>query len=125
MGASVAVYEDFDAFLSHEMDAVVLANLFHEHAPYAIQCLARGLHVFSECLANGTMAEGVALIRAAEKSGAIYMLAENYPQMLFAREMKDICDSGTLGKILYAEGEYNHPFNPNDREFRQQYIYCE
>ena len=71
-------YTDFDKFIEHEgLEAVLLANYFHEHAPYAIRCLEKGIHVLSECASNGTMAEGVALVRAAEKSNAIYMLAEN------------------------------------------------
>lgn len=124
LGEDVAVYEDFDSFIEHDMDAVILSNFFHEHAPYAIKCLERGIHVFSECISNSTMAEGVALIRAAEKSSAIYMLAENYPQMKFNREMKRICDGKTLGKILYAEGEYNHPIDDeNDSEFSRMYMY--
>ncbi len=98
LGEDVAVYENFDEFIEHDMDAVVLANFFHEHAPYAIKCLERGIHVFSECISNSTMAEGVALIRAAEKSNAIYMLAENYPQMKFNREMKRICDEKSWEK---------------------------
>ena len=120
---SVAIYEDFDAFLQHDMDAVILANYFHEHAPFAIKCFERNLHVYSECISNGTMAEGVALIRAFEKSSSIYMLAENYPQMLTNRELKRLCDSGTLGKILYAEGEYNHPVGAMDIAFKKQYTY--
>jgi predicted dehydrogenase len=60
------------------------------------------------------MAEGVALVRAAEKSKAIYMLAENYPYMIFNREMRRVYRSGTLGKALFAEGEYNHPMSPGD-----------
>ncbi|MBO5755759.1 MAG: Gfo/Idh/MocA family oxidoreductase [Clostridia bacterium] len=109
LGKDIAVYEDFDKFIEHDMDAVVIANFFHEHAPYAIKCLEKGIHVYSECLSNGTMAEGVALVRAAEKSKAIYMQAENFPNMLFNREMKRVYEGGTLGKLLYAEGEYNHP----------------
>lgn len=120
---SVAVYEDFDSFIEHDMDAVVLANYFHEHTPYAIKCFERGIHVFSECISNGTMAEGVELIRAAEKSNSIYMLAENYPNMIFNREMKRICDNKTLGKIIYAEGEYNHPGDPMEIEFKKRFNY--
>ncbi len=125
LGRDIAVYEDFDKFLDHGLDAVVLANFFHEHAPYAIKCLERGIHVYSECISNGTMAEGVALVRAAEKSDAIYMLAENYPNMLFNREIKRVCEGGTLGKILYAEGEYNHPFNLMNTESFKNTFYFE
>lgn len=111
-----AVYNDFDEFIEHPMDAVVLANFFAEHAKYAIRCLEKNIHVLSECASNGTMADGVVLVRAAEKSSAIYMLAENYPFMLFNKEMKRVYEGGTLGKILYAEGEYNHPFDVYDGE---------
>ena len=125
LGIGVPVYEDFDEFLELKPDAVVLANYFHEHAPHAIKCFEKGIHVFSECISNGTMAEGVELIKAFEKSDSIYMLAENYPQTKFNREIKRVCDSGTLGKILYAEGEYNHPANPYDSSFLKDYIYFE
>ncbi len=120
-----AVYDNFDAFIEHEMDAVILANFFHQHAPYAIRLFEKNIHVFCECTAAGTMGEAVALIRAYEKSNSIYMLAENYPQMLFNREMKKICDGGTLGKVLYAEGEYNHPGDPLDFEFKKNFNYFE
>ena len=123
LGAEVAVYENFDEFIEHGLDAVILANFFHEHAPYAIKCLERGIHVYSECISNGTMAEGVELIRAAEKSNAVYMLAENYPQMIFNKEMQRICQGGTLGKIMFAEGEYNHPGSPSDTGFAKAFRY--
>lgn len=123
VGKDTAVYSDFDSFIEHDLDAVVLANYFHEHTPFAIKCFEKGIHVFSECISNGTMAEGIELLKSFEKSNSIYMLAENYPQMIFNREMKRVCDGGTLGKILYAEGEYNHPGNPNDVKFKKTYNY--
>jgi predicted dehydrogenase len=118
---SVVAYEHFDDFIEHPMDAVILANNFYQHAPYAIKCFERGIHVFCECISNGTMREGVELARAFEKSKSIYMLAENYPQMIFNREMKRVADGGTLGKILYAEGEYNHPVSYWDTAFTKQF----
>ena len=108
-GGTTALYKEFDEFIEHEgIEAVLLANYFHEHSEYAIRCLEKGIHVLSECLSNSTMAEGVKLVEAAEKSKAKYMLLENYPFMLFNQEMKRVADGKTLGKILYAEGEYNH-----------------
>ena len=112
-----AFYTDFDEFLKHDMDAVILANYFHEHAPYAIRCLEKGLHVLSEGTSNSTMAEGVALVRAAERSSSIYMLGDNYPFLPFNQEIDRVYRSGVLGKALYAEGEYNHPFDPGDAEY--------
>ena len=125
LGNSVKVYKDFNSFIEEPMDAVLIANYFHEHAQYAIRCLEKNIHVLSECISNSTMAEGVKLVRAAEKSKAFYMLCENYPFMLFNQEMKKIYDGGTLGKVLYAEGEYNHPGNPYSTENIKSLCYFE
>jgi len=108
-GDKASYYTDFEEFFKHDLDAVLLANYFNEHAPYAIRFLNKGVHVLSECTAAETMADCVALVEAAEKSSAKYMLSENYPFMKFNREIKRVCDTGTLGQIMFAEGEYNHP----------------
>jgi predicted dehydrogenase len=105
----VATYTDFDDFLQHDMDAVILANYFHEHAPFAIKALKAGLHVLSECTACKTPAEGVALIEAVEKYKKVYFLAENYPFFNYNQEMKRIYDKGEIGEIYYGECEYIHP----------------
>ena len=111
----IGLYKDFDSFLAHPgLEAVLLCNFFHEHTPYAIKALEKDIHVLSECTSNATMADGVALVRAAEKSKAFYMLDENYPHMKFNREMRRIYRDGSLGKLLFAEGEYNHPLDPAD-----------
>ncbi len=111
----VATYTDYDKFLEHDMDAVVLANYFHEHAPFAIKALAAGKHVMSETSCNATLAEGVALCRAVEKSGKTYMLAENYPYTRFHLEMRRLYAAGEIGEVTYAESEYNHPMAPQGR----------
>ncbi|NRA40153.1 MAG: Gfo/Idh/MocA family oxidoreductase [Planctomycetes bacterium] len=108
-------YSDYDKFLEHDMDAVILANYFHEHTPFAIKALEAGKHVMTECSTNSTMAEGVALCRAVEKSGKIFMLAENYPYTKFNLEMKRLYKNGEIGDVRYAEGEYNHPMSVEDR----------
>ncbi|HOJ30595.1 MAG TPA: Gfo/Idh/MocA family oxidoreductase [bacterium] len=108
----VKTYTDYDSFLSHDMDAVVLANYFHQHAPFAIKALKAGKHVLSETSCNSTLAEGVELCRTVEKTNRIYMLAENYPFTVFNMEMRKLYQSGEIGEVTYAEGEYNHPMSP-------------
>lgn len=110
----VKTYTDYDKFLEHDMDAVILANYFHEHAPFAIKALSAGKHVMSETSCNATLAEGVALCRAVEKSGKIYILAENYPFTKFHMEMRRLYRAGEIGRVTYAEGEYMHPMGPAD-----------
>ena len=111
----VTTYTDYDAFLAHDMDAVILANYFHEHAPFAVKALQAGRHVMSETACNATLAEGVALCRAVEETGLTYMLAENYPYTAFNQEMRRLYQAGEIGSVTYAEGEYNHPMAPDER----------
>jgi predicted dehydrogenase len=109
---NVPTYVDYDRFLEHDMDAVVLANYFHEHAPFAIKALEAGMHVMSECAACHTLGEGVALARAFEKSDRVYMFAENYPYMVYNQEMRRLYQKGHVGEFKYGEGEYVHPDPP-------------
>jgi predicted dehydrogenase len=99
-------YRDVEPFLDHAMDAVILVNDFDQHAPVAIHALDRGLGVLSETAACRTIAEGVALVEAAERSAGIYMFAENYPYMPFVRELRRRYAAGDIGEVRYAEAEY-------------------
>ena len=104
----IAYYKSFDEFIEHPMDAVVLANYANEHAPFAIRCLKKGLHVFSEVLPVQTMKEAVELIEAVEASGKVYAYGENYCFMPGPREMRRLYRQGIIGEMEYCEGEYIH-----------------
>ncbi|MCL2708374.1 MAG: Gfo/Idh/MocA family oxidoreductase [Defluviitaleaceae bacterium] len=114
VGADAARCADYDDFLGQDIEAVVLANYFHEHAPFAIKALRAGKHVLSETSCNFTLAEGASLCEAVEETGQIYMLAENYPYTKFNQELRRLYQSGELGDAVYAEGEYNHPMSDED-----------
>lgn len=105
----VATYTDVERFLEHDMDAVVVATWFHEHAPLAIHALEAGKHVLSETSACMTLAEGCALIDTVERTGLTYMLAENYAFRPAVLELRKRYQAGAIGRFLYAEGNYVHP----------------
>ena len=75
----IPIFDDYDEFIEYDMDAVILANYFSEHAPFAIKAMKKGKHVLSETISNVTMAQGVELCRCVEETGKIYGLLENYP----------------------------------------------
>ena len=105
---SITFYSSFDEFLNHDMDAVVLANYANEHAPFAVRCLKKGLHVFSEVMPVQTMQEAVNLVEAVEESGKVYAYGENYCYMAAPREMRKLYWEGKIGEFEYGEGEYIH-----------------
>lgn len=102
------VTEDDRAFLAHDFDAVLLATFCPAHAGDAIRALEAGKHVLSEVTSFHTMAEGVRLVEAVEKSGKVYNLAENYPfsapNMWLAAKWRQ----GLFGELMYAEYSYIH-----------------
>ncbi|MCE9589149.1 MAG: hypothetical protein K8S99_01345 [Planctomycetes bacterium] len=99
---------DAKEFLAMNFDAVLLATFCPAHADDAIACLAAGKHVLSEVTSFHTVAEGVRLTDAVEKSGKVYNLAENYPfsagNMWLARKWRE----GLFGELMYGEFEYVH-----------------
>ena len=107
-GMDIAVYETFEEFIRHDMDAVVLANYATEHATYAIKCMRAGKHVLSEVLPCETMAQAVELIETVEETGLVYAYAENYCYMTHTFEMWRRYKTGEIGDVMYGEGEYIH-----------------
>ena len=112
-----ALFADFDSFINTEMDAVVLTNYFDEHTPYAIKAMEKGIHVLCETIPAVSMKECVDLCRTVERTGCKYMLAENYPFMCSNLELERVYQDGTLGQVIYAEGEYVHPMSIEESDF--------
>ncbi|MBR5618710.1 MAG: Gfo/Idh/MocA family oxidoreductase [Clostridia bacterium] len=105
---NITYYTNFEDFIRHDMDAVVLANYANEHAPFAIRAMKAGKHVFSEVLPVQTMQEAVELIETVEETGLVYAYGENYCYMPAPYEMRRLYREGKIGEFEYGEGEYIH-----------------
>ncbi len=109
LGATdIGFYTDYEAFLNHDMDVVILANYATEHVPFAIQAMERGFHVFSEVLPCQTMKEAVELVEAIERTGRKYCYLENACYFPGITEIKRLYKEGAIGEFEYGEGEYCH-----------------
>lgn len=111
-GLNITFYDNFEDFIKHDMDAVVLANYANEHAPFAIKAMKLGKHVFSEVLPVQTMKEAVELIETVEETGMIYAYGENYCYMSAPYEMKKLYRQDKIGEFEYGECEYIHNCEP-------------
>ena len=105
---NIAYYEDYDEFLNHDMDAVVLANYATQHAPFALKAIKKGLHIFSEVSPCQTLKEAVELVEALEETGLVYTYAENYCYLRATTEMRKLYEQGKIGEFEYGECEYIH-----------------
>ena len=108
----ISYYSDYDEFLKHDMDAVVLANYANQHAPFAIKAMKAGKHVFSEVLPVQTLKEAVELIETVEETGKVYAYGENYCFISAPYEMRKLYRQGLIGEFEYGEGEYVHNCEP-------------
>ncbi len=100
------VYEDM--LEEADIDAVVISTPMQCHVPQAILALQAGKHVMCEVTAAVTMDELWWLIENVEKSGKIYMYAENYCYMPEVQLVRQMVKKGYFGEIYYGEGEYTH-----------------
>lgn len=104
----ITYYNNFEDFIKHDMDAVVLANYAHEHAPFAIKAMKAGKHVFSEVVPVQTLKQAVELVETVEETGMTYAYGENYCYIAGPYEMRRLYKEGKIGELEYAECEYIH-----------------
>lgn len=121
-GEEVKTCGSFEELLSEDIDAVYIANYFPEHAQAAIQAMERGKDVLSECTSAVTLKDCVLLWETVERTGRKYMLAENEPFAKQNLELKRMYEGGTLGKLLYAEAEYNHYLDAESKDYDPELI---
>lgn len=101
-------YTDFDRFLQHGVDLIILATPDVLHAQQAAYALERGVGVVSEVPGATTVEDGRRLVEAQRKSGGFYMLLENYGYRDEIELLKRMVEAGKFGDVYFGEGEYLH-----------------
>ena len=105
----IATYPSYDEFLDKSgCDVVYIATPLQLHTKQAIAALAAGKHVISEVIAAATLDECWRLVEAVERSGLVYMFAENYCYQRPNMMVRHMAEQGLFGELLYAEGAYIH-----------------
>lgn len=100
-------YEKFQQMLD-AVDIVVVATPMPLHVPQSVLALQAGKHVLSEVPAAVSLDECWRLADAAQASGKIYMMAENYCYMRDNVLVRELVRKGMFGELYYGEGEYIH-----------------
>src|SRR6267378_7942416 len=98
----VATTTQFDDLLADkELDALVIATPVRLHFEMAKAALTAGKHVFIEKPMARTTAEAEELLALAEKEGLLIMVGHTFLFSPAVNRMKEIVDSGDIGKIQY------------------------
>jgi predicted dehydrogenase len=85
-----------------DLDAVVVATGVSSHGSLAQRVLAAGKHCFVEKPLAHTAEEAAALAEAAEAAGPILMVGHLLEYHPGVRKLKEVLDSGSLGKLYYV-----------------------
>jgi predicted dehydrogenase len=101
-------FDDFDALLASDVDAVAIFTQRWSHGPLVVRALKAGKHVYSAVPMAISVDEISAIIDAVRETGLTYMMGETSyynPATVFAR--KKVAENA-FGRIFYAEGDYVH-----------------
>jgi len=82
-----------------EVDALLICTPHHLHSEPAIAALQAGKHVLVEKPMAPTMAECRLMVQAAQETGAVLMVAENYFYMPALQKMAALMEEGAIGQL--------------------------
>ncbi len=103
-GRRPKVYTDFHRMLERErsLDAVEVVTDTRMHHTFAIQALEAGKHVMTEKPMGLTIRACKLMAEAADRSGKVLSVAENFRRDPLNRLAKALLDAGAIGKPLFA-----------------------
>ena len=104
-----ATYKDMamrEARLKNGIEAVSIVTPNHLHYVVAREFLKRGIHVICDKPLTSTLADAKKLVKAAEDSGALFVLTHNYTAYPMIRQARAMIEAGDLGDIRVIQAEY-------------------
>lgn len=119
------VYDDFkqmairEARLKSGIEAVSIVTPNHVHYAAAREFLKRGIHVICDKPLTSTLVDAKKLVKAAESSGALFILTHNYTGYPMVRQAREMVANGEIGKIRVVQVEYPQDWLTEQEDFKQ------
>lgn len=102
--AVAADYDGIEAMLAQEqLDAVCIVTPDHLHKPHATLCLETGCHVLMTKPLATNLADGRAIVLAAETAGLALMVAHEQRFRSRFRALKSLLESDALGEVILLQ----------------------
>ena len=99
------IYDSLDAFLSEDLDLVVIATPNQWHAPYSIASMRAGKNVLCEKPATMSVKEIEDVIAVSKETGKFFTV---HQQRRFDKDYRALCDvinSGEIGNVTTIESK--------------------
>lgn len=119
------VYDDFKAMairearLKNGIEAVSIVTPNHLHYAVAREFLKRGIHVICDKPLTSNLPDAKKLVKAAEASGAIFVLTHNYTGYPMVRQARQMVTNGDIGKVRVVQVEYPQDWLSVEQDFKQ------
>lgn len=119
------VYDDFKQMAIREarrkdgIEAVSIVTPNHVHYAAAREFLKRGIHVICDKPLTSTLADAKKLVKAADASGALFVLTHNYTGYPMVRQARDMVSNGQIGAIRVVQVEYPQDWLTVPQDFKQ------
>jgi predicted dehydrogenase len=95
-----------EAKLKNGIEAVAIVTPNHVHYDAAKEFLKRGIHVICDKPLTSNLADARKLKKAADESGALFVLTHNYTGYPLVRHAREMVANGELGDIRVVQVEY-------------------
>ena len=117
-GSGARAYDCYKKMLEQEqLDCVTICTYNTTHADTAIAALEKGIHVLLEKPMSVTLDQAVEMARAEKASGKILMVGFQPRYDRNMKKIKEIVQSGELGKIYYIQTGGGRRRNVPNRTF--------
>ena len=103
-------HASLDALTDSDAEAVLVLTPPDTHRAGAIAALEAGKHVLIEKPVSTSTADARAVIDAADRTGLIAMVSQNYRYSRPARQIRDMILDGRLGDVLSVRNLYRNDF---------------
>ena len=113
---STLPFTDYDELLAQDLDAVSIVVPTMLHKQVVLDALAVGTNVLIEKPIADTVENANAMISAAQDAGLTLMVGHIERFNPAVTKMKEIIDSGLLGKIVSISTRRVGPYNPRIRD---------
>ncbi|MDQ1251860.1 MAG: UDP-N-acetylglucosamine 3-dehydrogenase [Euryarchaeota archaeon] len=109
-------FTDYKKMLAEGLDAVSVVVPTKMHTQVVLDALEKGAHILVEKPIADTAENAELMIGAAKKAGKILMVGHIERFNPAVIKLKEIIDSGTLGKIVSISTKRVGPYNPRIRD---------
>lgn len=107
----VEFVSDLDALLSRsDVDAVTICSENSKHAAHAVKAAEAGKHIMMQKPMATSVLEAQRIVEAVNRAGVTYMQAYNLRFDPLHLKVKELVDSGAIGRVAVVRRRHSHHF---------------